>query len=71
MHDRTGDRPAEKRSGDDVASIMVVLFYPSVTNQSCSGVAESLDPPNRVIFCDGRRDSECLGGMTGGKRRGD
>ena len=47
---------------------MVVLFYPSVTNQSCSAVAESLDPPNRAVFCDGRRDGECLGGMAGGKR---
>jgi hypothetical protein len=47
---------------------MGVLLYPSLTNQSCSAVAESLDPPNRVVFCDGRRDSECLGGMAGGKR---
>jgi hypothetical protein len=47
---------------------MGVLFYPSVTDQSCSAVAEDLDPPNWVIFCDSRRDSECLGGMAGGKR---
>jgi hypothetical protein len=56
----------KKRSGDEVASIMGVLFYPSVTDQSYSVVAEDLDPPKRVVFCDGRRDSKCFGGMAGG-----
>jgi hypothetical protein len=63
MHDQMGDRPTEKRSGHNVASIMGVLFYPSVTDQSCSAVAEGLDPPYRVILRDGRCDSECFGGM--------
>jgi hypothetical protein len=68
MHDCMGDRPPEKRSGHDVARVMGVLFYPSVTHQPSPAVAESLDPPNWVVFCDGRRDGECLGGMAGGKR---